>query len=180
MNTPSPSDGKKLNPAQQWLLARIAHAFAGVELGEGVSMHETKVIDDYGTDEEYQAARALDEQFDWRKVIDDPYPTQELSMWAFLDAAGMRFYLPACMTRVVRDGDHADDAGTLAWYMGIHLSGIGSDYHREQLSLLNDEQKACVREVLIYMRDYLPEWWGGDEELARSLDDGYWLEQAQS
>ena len=92
-----------MDEQRQRLLDQIDKAFAGVELGDGVSMHESAVIDDYGTDEQRLAARTPDEKLDWRKLIDGPEMTRLFSIGngglCFLDAVGLRFYLPACLTR---------------------------------------------------------------------------------
>jgi uncharacterized protein DUF6714 len=92
---------------QQRLLDHIGRAFGGVELGDGVSLHETSVIDDYGTTEERVAARMPDEKLDWRKLIDDADVSRLCGIGpsglCFFDAAGLRFHLPACLSLAVRD-----------------------------------------------------------------------------
>ena len=92
------------------LLEAICEAFRGVELGDGVSLHETVVIDNYGGIDERLAARNRDETCDWRKLINDP----ELARWggvggfSFYDAAGLRFHLPAYLSLAVIDFDRED------------------------------------------------------------------------
>lgn len=154
----------------QRLLNQIDAAFAGVELGDGVSLHESAVIDDYGTHEERLAARTPDEKFDWHKVIDDPEITWLLGPanggLSFLDAAGLLFYLPACLSRGVRDpvGGGGFETG-----VEFHLTDL-SDYSLERLAVLNDAQRLCVRDVLIYFRDSR-DW--DDPELDEAIA-GYW------
>jgi hypothetical protein len=47
-----------LSERQRRLLRLIEEAFRGVELGDGVSLHETAVLDNYGTREQRRAAPA--------------------------------------------------------------------------------------------------------------------------
>lgn len=90
-------------------LAHVDLAFAGVDLGDGVSMNESQVIDDDGTAGGRRVAREPDEIADWRRLVDDPDLTVYFSIGfggpSFLDAVGVRFHLPACLYRAVRDFD---------------------------------------------------------------------------
>ena len=100
----------------QRLLDQIDAAFEGVELGDGVSLHETQVIDAYGTAEERLAARTPDEKLDWHKLIDDPEITWLLgaaSGMCFLDDIGLRFYLPACLSLGVRHPEGGEGVGDM-------------------------------------------------------------------
>ena len=46
---------------------QIVNAFAEVSLGNGVSLREADVIDDYGSANERAAARKHDEHHDWQR-----------------------------------------------------------------------------------------------------------------
>lgn len=161
-----------MDDRQQRLLDRIDRAFAGVELGDGVSLHETQAVDNYGTAEERRAAREPDEKHDWHRLIDDPDLPLYLGLGygglSFLDAAGVRFHLPACLYRIVR-GPDTDRVGDMAESL-CYLLTSPSDYNADRLALLNDEQRACVRDVLFYFREAMV---FDGEELDRALD-GYW------
>lgn len=147
---------------QRVLLRLIEEAFQGVELGNGVSLHETVVLDRYGDPEERRAAREADEKQDWRKLVGDPElirPTSRDGLTAgmgglsFYDAAGLRFYLPAYLSLVVKDPDTVG-AQQVAGDLLFHLShAVMSDFNRERLALLSAAQRACVREVLKYLRN---------------------------
>ena len=82
-------------------IAEIETAFAGVQLGEGISLREADVIDDYGTDEERLAARAQDEVSDWRKISDELIEQHSYAL-CFMDPKGLRFHLPAHMRFTLR------------------------------------------------------------------------------
>lgn len=157
---------------QRQMLAHIDRAFASVELGDGVSLHESHVIDDYGTAEERRAAREPDEKADWRRLVDHPDLTVYFGIGysglCFLDAAGARFHLPACLYRAVRDIEQ-DGIGNMFESLYYLLTRLG-EYNVGRLAILSDDQRACVRECLGYFRETLE---SDDEELVRAID-GYW------
>ncbi len=159
------------------LLTAIEVAFHGVELGDGVSLHETVVIDNYGGHKERQTARELDEKQDWRRLIDDPDLPRYFGIGycglCFLDGAGVRFHLPACLFRVVRDFDD-DSIGDMSESLHYMLTDLG-EYNLERLAILNDVQRACVREFLVYWREMLE---SDAEELSRAIG-GYWSRCAE-
>ena len=142
-----------MNLQQQRLLDQIDAAFDGVELGDGVSMHETQVIDNYGTLEERLAARTPDEKLDWHVLIDDPelpWLLGNASGLCFIDDEGLRFYLPACLSLGVRDPVRADHDNML------HLLFEHHSRHRMHrlkfLANLSDEQRSCLRDVFVYLQ----------------------------
>ncbi len=79
----------------------IEESFVGVRLGDGISLREADVIDDYGSESERAEARASDEKEDWRRIPDElieRYP----DVLCFMDEAGLRFHLPAFMRFTLR------------------------------------------------------------------------------
>ncbi|HLA63649.1 MAG TPA: DUF6714 family protein [Rhodothermales bacterium] len=165
-----------MDDRQRQLLERIDRAFAGVELGDGVSLHETYVVDAYGTAEERRAAREPDEKHDWHRLINDPDLPVYLGIGygglSFLDAAGVRFHLPACLSRVVRDPED-ERIGNLTESL-CYLLTSPSEYNADRLAILTDDQRACVRDVLVYFREAMV--YDG-EELDQAID-GYWSRPA--
>lgn len=165
-----------MDEKQRRLFDRIDRTFDGVILGDGVSLHETSVIDHYGTDEERLAARNPDEKLDWRKLIDAPDLTRLFSIGpsglSFLDAEGLRFHLPACLWRVVRDPEDGETGNMLESLM-FQLTHL-SEYTLGRLAILNDSQRDCVRDVLVNLRDV---WELKDSELDRAIED-YWSQPA--
>jgi hypothetical protein len=156
---------------QQRLLASIEEAFRGVELGDGVSLHETRVIDDYGDAEERQAARVGDEKHDWRKLIDDPNLTKcaRGQGFCFFDAMGFRFHLPACLVTLVKDPYVENEIWELLESVLFCLTH-SSDHNLKVLAILSGVQRACVCDVLCYLREKLEL---KDEALDRALER-YW------
>ena len=76
------------------LIAAIAMAFDGVSREGGISLHETGVIDNYGSDEERVNARLLDTESQWQDLQEDDR-FRLMNNYMFLDPIGFRYYLPA-------------------------------------------------------------------------------------
>ncbi len=138
---------------KQQLLRVIEGAFQGVELHDGVSLHETVVLDEWGSAEKRQDARLFDEKSDWRKLVRDPelLRTTGVGGICFFDAAGMRFHLPAYLSLAVRDyqeGDNPQVLDDLIWKLTCT-----SVPKNEQFSLLNQIQRECVQDVLRYLHE---------------------------
>jgi len=137
----------------QLLLALIEESFKDVRLEDGVSLHETIVIDNYGSKEERQLARSKDEKMDWRKLIHDPelLEVDGIGGLSFYDAKGLRFHLPAYLSVVIMDAG-VSIAGAL-----IFTLTSDGEYNRNRLDILNPGMKKCIGEVLQYFRT-LPEF----------------------
>ena len=163
-----------MSERQQQLLDTIARAFRGVELGDGVSLHQTLLIDLYEGPEAQQEARLLDEKQDWRKLVGDPALVQLRWALSFYDATGLRFHLPAYLSLAVTDFDR-EDAGDVLESLMFLLTNF-SEYNQERFSILDSPQRRCVKDVLVYLRD---EFYLRDEYELKSLEldqaiGGYW------
>lgn len=129
MNTPSHNEE---------LLTLIRETFHDVLLGEGISLNQALVIDNYGSDEEQQAVRSQDEQHDWQKLINTPEIVSLLSnAISFFDERGMLFHIPVCLSLMTLSPESNQ---TL-----VHAFG---PYHFKAHNLLNDKQRQCVNVVL--------------------------------
>ena len=158
---------------RQRLLADIEAAFRGVELGDGVSLRETVVIDNCGSAGERAAARAADELADWRRLINDPGLARTggvggIGGLAFYDAPGLRFHLPAYLSLAVIDFERADAKEVLGSLLD-QLADL-SDSNRELFSVLTAAQRGCVRDVLVFVRDEHDL----DPAFLDPAIDGYW------
>jgi len=140
------------SPVRHRLIRMIEIAFRDVVLGEGVSLHETIVVDHYGDDEERLAARTPDEKLDWRKLVDDPElgNVGGVGGLCFYDAAGLHFHLPAYMTMILKDptSQGAQNQLDSLFYCLTDLS----DYQRERFAILTPLQRQAVREFLFFLR----------------------------
>ena len=86
--------GDLLAPAA--IVALIHAAFDGVTRGDGTTLHEALMMDDYASVEAQRDARKFDQETRWQDV-----PASDIcnspSYMGFLDSAGFRYYLPANM-----------------------------------------------------------------------------------
>ncbi len=160
---------------QRVLLQLIEDAFQGIELGNGVSLHEADVIDSYGSPEKRQTARAKDEKEDWRKLVGDPELIRVGGAgMIFFDAEGLRFHLPGFLSVAVTDPGGESTAPFVSELMH-HLTHM---FKPERLAILSGPQRACIREVLKFLRkEYdIPEnsWliWELDQAI-----EGYWASE---
>lgn len=135
---------------KDFVLRMIREAFDGVELGDGVSMHETQVLDDYGINKERKDARAKDPPTDWRVLLQNEDFKKIMSAgWggmSFLDAEGFRFHLPAAMTLAIEQPG-LELVGSLIF----HLTQTDA-YGVKKYSALDRVQKRCVKHVLKFLR----------------------------
>jgi hypothetical protein len=102
-------------PLDEALIAEIYAAFAGVGRAGGTSWAETVARDD-GDAAHHAAARACDTGASWTELVDDPRwsPFPGIGGFAFLDAIGVRYYLPPALIRLLRgDDDSSSDTGIL-------------------------------------------------------------------
>src|SRR5687767_1098532 len=128
---------------KQSVIEEIERAFSGVRLGEGVSLREADVIDDYGSEADREKARAEDELVDWRKISEELI-SHYSSCLSFFDAEGMRFHLPAYMRFVLKHYETSDSNSIDAT---IYALGCGG----ERFGLLNQEQREAVRKFLEFV-----------------------------
>ncbi len=127
----------------QLVIDRIERAFASVRLGDGVSLGEAEVMDDYGSDADRLKARACDELDDWMRIPDEVIGRCEVGL-SYFDAEGMRFHLPAYMRFTLRH--YKESASAIIDYT-IYTLGRGG----EEFTLLNGAQRAAVRLFLKFI-----------------------------
>lgn len=86
--------------------AAIRSAFARVQLQSGVSLRQSKAIDNYSrglTHPQFEGLKRSEVTDDWTRIPEDELTS---AVVAHLDADGRRFYLPALMLWLL---DHYDD-----------------------------------------------------------------------
>lgn len=119
----------------------IKDVFAGVTLGNGVGLYESRCKDEYADQENLAKYRALDEKEDWQKI-----PVSELNNslggLCFFDAEGMRFHLPAYLI--------ADLQGEYNFGMSFCLTHL-NEHSMTQFTLLSPEQRRVVRAFLTHI-----------------------------
>ena len=147
------------------LLKMIRQAFAGVVLGDGVSLRQTKVLDLYGSEEELRAAWELDEKDDWQKLIDDPElaDTSCFGGLCFLDKAGLLFHLPAYLSLAVKH-PFEDVVSCLIFRCYPEYC--------HYFEMLSETQRTCVYAVLSFLQEVLEDE-NADARLKEAIDL-YW------
>ena len=149
---------------------QIVDAFANVPLGDGVSLHEADVIDDYGSADERAAAREHDELHDWQRIPDDDMENHS-SVLCFMDEEGLRFHLPAYMRLALRRYRDCESMSTDAALYRL----CDPDCINNLLAFLTKQQIAAIRTFLTTCLEIGDDWldvsdvslalrqWQGDE-----------------
>lgn len=156
---------------KEQVLQLIYAAFDQVKLEDGVSLHETIKIDNYGlTNEVLESQIKADERKDWKKLIDDPelIEVNGIGGLSFYDAKGLRFHLPAYMCLCINH-PNTEVANSLIFQL-THLE----TYNRERFFILTIEQRKAVKVFLNYVRyntGFAFEFYFKEIE---SAIDGYW------
>ena len=114
------------------LIEQITAAFAGVSRQGGVSLHQTRVLDDAFSQERMDEAGARDVDTDWRDVPSSSLEKSDLHM-SFLDPIGFRYYLPAYMVWQLKQG-----SGSVPW--------VDCNAHDETLHSLKLQEPADMRQ----------------------------------
>lgn len=135
-------------PTQQEVIDAVREAFHGVAREDGVTLHEARVIDDYGGSDERAAARMLDTEKAWEVV-----PVSDIEEYSealsFLDPKGFRYYIPAYMIWAVRA--YGDTASMSADAIVFHLKDLDGDFSFGRLDLLSEPQRRAAAMFLLYI-----------------------------
>lgn len=151
----------------------IEIAFKGVELEDGISLHQADIIDEYGSKEEIEKARQKDIDSGWGEVPTDLI--EQLQVLPHLDAKGFRYYIPAYMLWTLQNFDTSDSFSSDATIYALAPSGKDKlwDLHMTHYSLLNKEQRNAIKKFLLFCSD--EELWGVlDTVVAKQGLDKYW------
>lgn len=122
----------------------IRAAFADVTRGEGITLHEADVIDDYGSDEERLAARQLDTDQHWSEVADELIERMSSAL-SFLDASGFHYYLPAYLSWTLRNYDSSDSPSKNSLLYGLTLRPWEDSAHHEATARAHFGQLTAVQ-----------------------------------
>ena len=160
------------NERKAALIKLITSAFENVKRGNGVSLHEADVIDDYGSKEERAAARLLDTDYCWQDVPEAEIARHH-SRISFLDAEGFRYYAPVYMLWTLKYHKTSDSASDFVLYaFNPNLNTNLYEYQMERFSLFTEEQNKAVCCFLQFMSVYGED--NFDREDATKALIGYW------
>ena len=137
----------KTSPDLSILTARIRRAFAGVKLGDGVSLRQTQVIDRYGdglSDADFAALPAEEITDDWSQLT---LSDINCDCIAHLDAAGFRYYIPALMLSVL---SHYDPTSmrVIGTIQGLYPKAPHAEHRERIYSLLDESQRSAIAAFL--------------------------------
>ena len=132
------------------LIAEITAAFQDVLRGDGVSLHETNVLDDYGGLEARLEARQWDTDTHWWELTDEDLYASHVYL-SYLDAESLRYYLPAYMISCLNGAERPSETfNLLTCYEGSNLEA----WKRQKWEGFSEEQGRTTCHFLHYMADH--------------------------
>lgn len=168
-------DRPDINAIRISIVEEITRAFDGVAREDGVTLHQTRAMDDCDGPEEELAARQLDTESRWQDVpVDDMDEYSDI--FAFLDPKGFRYYLPAYMIRALTgDTPGSGNISEILAYtlvpnscMPQDMWAVNDDNDVLRFRLLNRAQSHAVYRFLQFQANY------EQDEEARLALDRYW------
>jgi hypothetical protein len=154
------------------IIKEIHQAFAHVSRGNGVTLHEAEVIDDYGSPGERKSARALDLDERWQDVPDHLIEDHHDTL-CFVDPKGFCYYLPAYMVWALRNYKTSDSLSSDHPIYSLMLDGDSSmrEWHLNRFKRFDNQQAKAICRFLRFMskdEDH------ADAVAARKALDQYW------
>ncbi|BCM90081.1 hypothetical protein IAD21_01932 [Abditibacteriota bacterium] len=139
---------KAYEAKKEALIAEIERAFDGIKRGDGTTLNEAYVIDDYGEAEEQAQARLLDTDTRWQDVTN----VGGGSMWtlSMMDANGFRYYLPAfliwCLhfTDCEEEDFYSETFDGVDFMLGIRSYDAKGFILEEKFRIFDEEQKRAI------------------------------------
>lgn len=167
--------------SQTELINQIIAAFANVERGDGVTLHEARLIDDNCEDRnKYDKARKKDTEQNWNDIPDDKIIDFGDTL-PFLNAEGFRFYLPAFMVYSLNNielSTYARVAVEMMLTFDVEKDNVSFavEFIKKKTSLLTKEQIDCCINFLEYMMELGDYYCISSKDIRRSLQV-FWYKQ---
>jgi hypothetical protein len=154
------------------IIDEIGRAFGRVSRGDGVTLHEAVVIDNYGSEEERIAARALDLDLCWQDVPDHLIENHQETL-CFVDPKGFCYYLPAYMVWALRHFETSESVSVSHPIYSLNLSRDNrlQGWDLERFRVFDADQAKAICGFLRFMAlqdDF------ADADQARAALEGYW------
>ncbi len=133
------------------VLREIEHAFKGVTLGDGVSLHETVEVDDYRRVLPGSTTREIDEISDWQQLVgsDNILNLCWSGGMTFMDGKGFKFHIPAYLVMDIR----THKLGDISSSMIFNLTKP-SKSRAEGFKLFNQNQRRAVFNAVLYLHEF--------------------------
>jgi hypothetical protein len=160
------------------IIAEIENAFAEVRRGNGITLHETDVVDACGSARERAKARKRDTDERWQDVPDDDIESHQSAL-CFLDPEGFRYYLPAYMRWSLLHYKSSDSLASDSTIYSLGPAGNKgvTDWNRERWGVFTERQ---TQVILAYLR-FMVEHGDGcsDNFMADLAINAYWRQFSQ-
>ncbi len=139
-------------------LRKMIHThFAGVSRQGGISLHQTRVVDAYGSTDDMRRALQHDTDTQWTEVQDGWIEQHgKAGELCFLDPIGFRYYLPAYMDWFIRKGETSDSMSADSLLFSLQRGAIGDTTFDQ---LFTQTQMATIIAFLDYVAEH-DEWLG--------------------
>jgi Family of unknown function (DUF6714) len=134
------------------IIDEIRQAFGRVSREDGVTLHEAVVIDNFGSEEERIAARALDPDLCWQDVPDHLIEDHHEAL-CFVDPKGFCYYLPAYMVWALRHFETSESVSVDHAIYSLTLSGDQQlrAWHLERFRVFGAHQAKAICRFLRFM-----------------------------
>lgn len=158
------------------LIDEITAAFQRVSREGGVSLHQTRAIDDGARDEAMAEAWAKDVDAHWQDVPESDIEKNDLSM-SFLDPIGFRYYLPVYMIWTIKRlagivSTNSNNQDVALFACGVHESEDLSEWSKSRFEILSEQQSHAIYKFLLFYTEYGDEF---SQEDAQEAIDKYWM-----
>lgn len=160
------------------IVSDIEEAFAGINRGSSVTLHETDVLDACGSEKERARARKQDTEKRWQDVRDDDIENHQNAL-CFLDPDGFRYYLPAYMRWSLR---YFKSSGSLSSDSTIYALGPSgnkgvTDWNRSRWEVFTHRQSQVILAYLRFMAEQGEDY--ADSFMAELAINAYWNQFSQ-
>jgi len=156
----------------------IYTAFKDVKLEDGIGYFEAGALDDYlqPDDEKYRLEKAKDEKDDWTILLSEiPEAGFAGDRYCFMDAKGLRFFLPFLMIRKSPEINNILHSYISEIYK---RRGYLKSCFTETVKLLTKEQKMCIYHFYDYLSkkinsDFYEEYLNSDFDAGEEALKGF-------
>lgn len=150
----------------------IETAFSGVTLDGGISLEQTKVVNNYGrgvTEKEFSSLPNKEVTNNWKEIPISKL--DETECLAFLDEKGVRYYIPALLLRLLE----SYDSGSMMTIGTLSILYPKQEERKYLYSELNEPQKKAIALCLKALPD-LVELDSEDKKIVQRAFDKYWYQ----
>lgn len=128
------------------LIAEIEEAFGGVELGDGLSMHQAGAMDLLLEPEEVLQARRLDPETRWQDIPDGRVDEFHYAL-TYMDPAGLRFHVPRFMVFALENPGLDSPAVDAV----VYACDFGEEMKQEVLAQFNAMSRKQMRTIAHFL-----------------------------